>query len=184
MRTIGRAISILSGQTGRIHCRERPASQVDHPFTKAAVRADPVTDPLRVHLPHQFGCVRIAGGAACHVRRPCGVKTERCVGRHADPLARKKRQHQGTGRRTLTVDDDPLAGIPRPGVFRNVLRDAPAIIIHDPLSRGRRYPHQRNHHQYEETHFRPDAFGTSAFPACAQAARLDTERAGLEWVDF
>ena len=114
---------------------------------------------------------------------PCGVKAERGVRRHADPLARNKRQQQRTGRRTLTVDDDPLTGVPRAGKLRDVLLDASATIIHDPLGGGRRYPHQPDHHYYEATHSDPTR---SERPRSwhAPGAQLFTERARLEWVDF
>ena len=53
--TFGLAAAIEPGRTGRIEGSKLPAAEIDQLLMKAAIRADPLPDSLRIHVPQGLG---------------------------------------------------------------------------------------------------------------------------------
>src|SRR6266571_1623490 len=114
--------------------------EVLHLRGEPAVLLDPILHALRIDR-HQLG----GSGVARHpdAGRPAFVEiglveAHAGLGGGADAVERHDSEHEAAGGIADAVDDDPLPGIAKPGVFRLVFLDVAAEIARDAVVGERR----------------------------------------------
>ena len=91
--------------------------------------ADPLPNWHRIDIPQCSGAGIINDLKAEEARTPGGVKTKHCVRRNTDPIMRHNAEHQRTGRRTSTINNDLLAGVTKRHKARPINADIAAPIV-------------------------------------------------------
>ncbi len=105
--------------------------QVDHSIGEPSLLRDQLAHGLGVELPQYARACAARARIAPLLPRHGGMKAEDRIARETNALARHEGEHQGACRKTPSVDNHVLAGIPNGRVSLHVAADRPSRIVAD-----------------------------------------------------